>query len=128
LSWFITFLFINATWVFFRAESFDRALVILKGMLSFDTIVLTQVIDSTQALIIFKADSVFDSPLYVLLFLLFWGGIAFFSRNTLQASGYMEQKKIRFTFSHSMIIGLVFFTLIILQVQNSPSQFLYFNF
>jgi D-alanyl-lipoteichoic acid acyltransferase DltB (MBOAT superfamily) len=32
LSWFITFNFVNVTWVFFRADSFDDALKVLRGM------------------------------------------------------------------------------------------------
>ena len=32
LSWFITFKFINITWVFFRAKDWDDALKVLKGM------------------------------------------------------------------------------------------------
>jgi len=32
LAWFITFNFINITWVFFRAKSWDDALKVLKGM------------------------------------------------------------------------------------------------
>ena len=33
LSWMLTFLFINFTWVFFRAKTFDDALPILRGMI-----------------------------------------------------------------------------------------------
>jgi len=32
LSWFITFNFINVTWVFFRATSWEDAIKVLKGM------------------------------------------------------------------------------------------------
>ncbi|MFC4808715.1 MBOAT family O-acyltransferase [Paenibacillus sp. GCM10023250] len=32
LAWFVTFMFINATWVFFRADSWGQAARILKGM------------------------------------------------------------------------------------------------
>jgi len=33
LAWFITFQFVNAAWVFFRAESWDEAIRILRGMI-----------------------------------------------------------------------------------------------
>ena len=32
LAWFITFNFVNVTWVFFRAKDFDDALKVLHGM------------------------------------------------------------------------------------------------
>lgn len=35
LSWFITFMFINSSWVFFRSENINQALEILSKMLSF---------------------------------------------------------------------------------------------
>jgi len=38
LGWFITFNFINITWVFFRAKNFDDALRVLSGMVNFDLI------------------------------------------------------------------------------------------
>jgi D-alanyl-lipoteichoic acid acyltransferase DltB (MBOAT superfamily) len=40
LAWFITFNFINISFVFFRSDSVDGALTILKGMFSLDLIVL----------------------------------------------------------------------------------------
>lgn len=38
VAWFITFNFINVTWVFFRAREWDDALKVLKGMVSVDQI------------------------------------------------------------------------------------------
>ena len=32
MAWFITFNFINATWIFFRAKNWDDAMKVLKGM------------------------------------------------------------------------------------------------
>ena len=40
LAWFITFNFINITWVFFRAKDWDDALKVLKGMFGLSGIVL----------------------------------------------------------------------------------------
>ena len=36
LAWFITFNFINITWVFFRAKEWDDAIKVLRGMFGFD--------------------------------------------------------------------------------------------
>lgn len=41
LAWFLTFNFINAAWVFFRAQSFDDALRILKGMAGLNGIMVS---------------------------------------------------------------------------------------
>ncbi|MFW9078357.1 MBOAT family O-acyltransferase [Pseudomonas sp. P2757] len=38
VGWFITFMFVNVTWVFFRATSVDDAMVILRGMVNLDSI------------------------------------------------------------------------------------------
>ena len=38
LAWFITFIFINITWVFFRAKDLDNALNVLRGMVNFHSI------------------------------------------------------------------------------------------
>jgi len=40
LAWFITFNFVNITWVFFRAETWDKALNILQGMVGLQGIML----------------------------------------------------------------------------------------
>ncbi|MEE4464859.1 MBOAT family O-acyltransferase, partial [Azotobacter chroococcum] len=38
LAWFVTFNFINITWVFFRAKEMDDALKVLAGMIAFEDI------------------------------------------------------------------------------------------
>ena len=40
LAWFLTFNFINICWVFFRAENWDEAIKVLKGMFCFNGTVL----------------------------------------------------------------------------------------
>ncbi|MDN5089969.1 MBOAT family O-acyltransferase, partial [Aliarcobacter butzleri] len=40
LAWFITFNFINITWIFFRAKDFESAMKVLGSMFSFDNVVL----------------------------------------------------------------------------------------
>ncbi|MFY4861150.1 MBOAT family O-acyltransferase, partial [Aliarcobacter butzleri] len=39
LAWFITFNFINITWIFFRAKDFESAMKVLGSMFSFDNVV-----------------------------------------------------------------------------------------
>ncbi len=38
LAWFITFIFINITWVFFRAKDLNNAFNVLKGMINIETL------------------------------------------------------------------------------------------
>ncbi|MCT7469250.1 MBOAT family O-acyltransferase, partial [Aliarcobacter cryaerophilus] len=42
LAWFITFNFINITWIFFRAKDFESAMKVLSSMLSLDNVVLPE--------------------------------------------------------------------------------------
>nr|WP_323594877.1 MBOAT family protein [Aliarcobacter butzleri] len=42
LAWFITFNFINITWIFFRAKDFESAMKVLGSMFSLDNIVLSR--------------------------------------------------------------------------------------
>lgn len=45
-SWFLTFNFINITWIFFRAKDWDSAIKVLSSMFTWDNIVLPQQIES----------------------------------------------------------------------------------
>jgi len=40
ISWFITFNFVNIAWIFFRAQTWEDAIKIIKGMLGFNGIIL----------------------------------------------------------------------------------------
>jgi D-alanyl-lipoteichoic acid acyltransferase DltB (MBOAT superfamily) len=42
VAWFITFNFINISWIFFRAKEWDDAIKVLKGMFGFTNIVLSK--------------------------------------------------------------------------------------
>lgn len=44
LAWFITFNFVNITWVFFRAKEWNDALKVLNGMFSLDNVILPSVL------------------------------------------------------------------------------------
>ena len=41
VAWILTFNFVNAAWVFFRASNFDDALKVLKGMVGFKGILIS---------------------------------------------------------------------------------------
>ncbi len=46
IAWFITFNFLNVTWIFFRATEFNDAFAIIKGMLGFNGVLLPTAIAS----------------------------------------------------------------------------------
>ena len=51
LAWFITFNFVNITWVFFRAKEWDDAVKILGGMFSLDDVVLPNFLASKLSIL-----------------------------------------------------------------------------
>jgi len=101
LAWFITFNFINISWVFFRAKEWDDALKVLKGMSGGNGIVMINPIWITAIAIGF------------ILILLF--------KNTTQ---------LQFSFSkiNFILFGILFAISIIMIRIGDKSEFLYFNF
>ena len=112
LAWGLTLLFVNAAWVFFRAKSVPDALVILSKMARW----------SGEAL---------PFPETIAPALLLGAAIALRLPNALQISGLLPYQG-RLTFQRgwlaAVFIGCTLFYVLVAQVQNSASQFLYFNF
>lgn len=123
LAWFITFNFINISWVFFRAKEFDDAIKVLKGML-FGTLVfplgmekyfISTVTYSNAWLSNIYADK------YILLQLLIGLMIVLFKVNTL----YIYKN---FSSNIITIIFMVFLTVASVLNLSGVHEFLYFNF
>ncbi len=123
LAWFITFNFINISWVFFRAKEWDDAIKVLSSMFSLDNVVLPKFLESKFG---FLAEQGVDFGFfYWYMEILIWMPIAFFillySKNSLQKAE---------TFSLNLKTAL--FTGVILTASiislNKVSEFLYFNF
>lgn len=113
LAWFITFNFINITWVFFRAKELDDAVRVLKAMLGLDGLgQLREIVSFGE---IAKPDLLF----IVLSFITAFAG--FFFRNSSQ---YFYDKKID---SKIAIYSSFLFAVAVLHL-SKISQFLYFNF
>jgi len=49
MAWFITFNFVNITWAFFRAKSFENALKVVKGMLGLNSFALPRYLEGKLA-------------------------------------------------------------------------------
>lgn len=107
LAWFITFQFINMTWIFFRAENWHEALRILKGMAGWYGFMTS-------------TDHFPDINLYLLLIGIFVL-ISICTRNSIERLGNFEPKR-----TNALIMALLF--TISLLYFNKISPFLYFNF
>lgn len=103
LAWFLTFQFVNASWVFFRAREWEDALKVLRGMVNFESIGLRSVDLSSAALI-------------AAVFLL---AVAFRNTNQLQ-----ERFRPNVVLAGAVATGAVY----ALIQMNRISEFLYFNF
>jgi len=127
LAWFITFNFINISWVFFRAENWDSAIRLLNSMFSLNNIVLPSSLE--HKLLILKNYGVefggFTANLSVgkelIIYLIVSFIIVLFSKNSMELMNSLKLN--RWTlFIHLIII------FISLSMLNTVSEFLYFNF
>jgi D-alanyl-lipoteichoic acid acyltransferase DltB (MBOAT superfamily) len=130
LGWASTFLFVNCTWVLFRAENFDQAVRLLASMffLSGPQISLDHAWQNPQ--IAYWA----PEPIigwFLVFYLLLFGFVAFKMPNALQVSGYIPYSG-RFAFRRGAIaavfIALSLFYALVAPITSVPSPFIYFNF
>jgi len=105
LAWFITFNFINITWVFFRARSWDDAIKILKGM--------------------FYGGFTFNINYLQVLILCLGTAIALKFKNSIELTFYKN-----FNFNWRQIVAtsaFLFISILVIRLNNA-SEFLYFRF
>ena len=124
LAWFITFQFVNATWVLFRAPSLDVAGNVLKAMIGLNGIAIPQqlqeVFNTNFGLPVYT-HTLTESLLVTLLMLVIALLIAVFAKNSLQLG-----EKLKPNFTNALFCsGLLIYTLFKIQ---QVSEFLYFNF
>jgi purine-cytosine permease-like protein len=126
LAWFITFNFINISWVFFRAKEWDDAMKVLGGMFSGEFVIPTGgVIDKYLHFdcIIFSNNwlgNIFADK-YIIWYLIGAFLLVFFGKNSMQ----MGEK-----FKTNLAYLLLFIVLFISSFLNLSGvhEFLYFNF
>lgn len=122
-AWLLTFNFVNVAWVFFRATTWDDALKVLSGMLGFNGVsvyrslagvaeVLPFVTNSGEALVV--TGSLWAASLGAVLFIA-W-------RDSLELHGAFRPNR-RYAALTSLCAMAALLTM-----QNSVSEFLYFNF
>lgn len=140
LAWATTFIFINFSWVLFRADSINDANLMFKGMIGLHGFDIDGSGDSLPSQIVNHFNGIyshiksmqpllipFDLGRYVIIFGLF----ALIMPNSQQLSGYDRNSKYvifglgyRLLAIQSVILLLVLFILL----SSHPSEFLYFNF
>jgi D-alanyl-lipoteichoic acid acyltransferase DltB (MBOAT superfamily) len=105
IAWFITFNFLNITWVFFRANTFDDATKVLKAMIDIRTLNISEILH--YKFIIFG--------LFIILL------ISVFTKNSIE---YLRDFK---TDLKTLVFGSFLFSISIIFLTR-VSEFLYFNF
>ena len=126
LAWFITFNFINITWVFFRAKEFEDAMKVLGSMFSLDYVVLPGHLHSKLMFLeqygveFGRFTNMLDRG-QAMAFVLVGFIIVFAFKNSMQKLDTMEYNYKSAIFSSIVFLG-GFLSL------NKASEFLYFNF
>jgi alginate O-acetyltransferase complex protein AlgI len=115
----LTFVFVNFSWVFFRADTLQQAISISQCMVG--------VCHRAGS----GVDLIWDETFF--LFLAAFSLVAFFMPNSLQVSGYITTKKHRFwsfkrSYVSAFVVAAALFYALVSGTSNAPSVFLYFNF
>lgn len=123
LGWFVTFNFVNATWVFFRAQDLDAAFKVLRGMINFGAVSQWSGIGQLQAAV---AHPLLDPALLPAVFVLACA-LVLLPRNSTGrwlAAGAWRQATSARVLGYGLLAALALTTLL-----ASPySEFIYFNF
>ncbi|MDH5755207.1 MAG: MBOAT family protein [Nitrospinota bacterium] len=128
LAWLVTFLFVNTTWVFFRAKDFDAASKVLGGMFGFNGITMPTIFGMKADFFtgmgletgwwlqpIGNVGGVIMAPVLALCFV-----VALFARNSLELLADFKPDR-------THLVMLLALTASLLVVYRT-SEFLYFNF
>lgn len=115
IAWFITFNFINISWVFFRAKEWDDAMKVLGAMFGITNIELIQVSRVKELFPNIGMDS------YIFPFIVL-GFVIILFNNSNQLLKYFKVTNM------TIMISIVLAFISILILTNNSSEFLYFNF
>jgi len=123
VAWFITFNFINISWVFFRAKEWDDAIKVLSAMFSLDNIVLPKVLENKLAFLSdVGVDFGFSGYTLETIIWLICGFvmILLFKSSAEQLERFSLNYKTALLTGFTLLVGLISL--------NKVSEFLYFNF
>lgn len=129
-AWFLTFCFINLTWVFFRAENITVAITILKSMFDFSTLQL-YILDIKTENLAWLGSNIDWLNKYlplgllsnILPFIMICVAFYIISKNNAVQISQSPLTKTKISF-----VALLFSLSVYLMMTSSSSVFLYFNF
>ena len=122
----LTFNFINLSWVFFRAEQWEDAIKIIKGMFGFSGILIPSIMQNypflnSSNLMFGEVYINFNSDTEITLWLFFAFFITLFLRNSNQILRTFET-------NNKTLVFIVLMFLISLMHLDKNVDFIYFNF
>ncbi len=127
LGWFITFNFLNITFIFFRAKEWDDAIKVLSGMLGLKTVVLPGKLSGVLEFLTSyhvhfgQVFSQIRPSREIVVWFVVSFVIVFFNKNSIQLKNYLVLNRQTMFF----VTGLLFWSLLYL---GRVSDFIYFNF
>jgi D-alanyl-lipoteichoic acid acyltransferase DltB (MBOAT superfamily) len=140
LAWFVTFNFVNIAWVFFRAEEWEDAIKVLRGMAGLSGIVLTEnreqllsFLSSLDWISFGEVTQHIGGGSSVLNYILIGFFISLALKNTMQITNMIPYSG-KFTFRLNIQWAFLFSFLVFLSFlelffgNTSVSEFIYFNF
>ena len=131
LAWFITFNFVNITFIFFRAKEWDDAVKVLHGMIKIDSIIISsKFAEAFQYLFFININSLINDTYQFNFNLSIFRAICFafliiVFKNSMELSNKFQTNKKYFLFTFFYLTVSLYF---ILYMQNRVSAFLYFDF
>ena len=140
LSWFITFLYIDIAWVFFRANTFNDAANIIKGMIGMNGVSVSKSFANLfnylcpwSFLTLVGDNSLVVIPVHSIIYLCIFGiGIGLIMPNTMQMIQFVpyDGKYIfRPSIKYAILTGLIAcLSLMTFMGKTTPNQFIYANF
>lgn len=134
IAWFITFNFINITWVFFRAKTLDGSINMLKGMFGFGDISLPSFLEKYLQnswgggihfgeifLVITTTPNTSDGPIFLIFYTILAFIITLSFKNSIELKNNFKPTYINLFFMISLSIACI-------ANLNKATQFLYFDF
>jgi D-alanyl-lipoteichoic acid acyltransferase DltB (MBOAT superfamily) len=125
LAWFVTFNFINITWVFFRATNFHHATKVLKGMFAGDVILPSSISNYFESIkdsgiTLGYWSKLFAHDIYIGWWLIGAFVVTLFFKNSMQLRASFKPNLYYMTLT--VLFSLAIFVL------HRKSEFIYFNF
>jgi alginate O-acetyltransferase complex protein AlgI len=126
VAWFVTFNFINISWIFFRAEEWEDATKVLKGMFGFSGVVLPSIFNNMSFLQVNETEigevfANFNSDTEITLWLLIAFFMCLFFKNSNQIASFSRP-------NIKIVIFIVSIFTISLMNLDTNVDFIYFNF